>query len=174
MSMRDTVAAAIAVLLLLVALGMFATLQYYRRRRQENRLQHATLGRTIIAEVPSGNDLVLFSEDATRFFHGTLPIEKSEIHAVRLLINGAPLAAYRSASEAAPAAEAHHRSLPDLAGEETFRDRWDVDIETARRSVVVACGAIRDRVSQELARTIYEAVVRSMEVEDRASRGPTG
>ena len=38
------------------------------------------------------------------------------------------------------------------------RDRWDVAIETVDGPVLVECGAIRERVSQELARKIFDAV----------------
>jgi hypothetical protein len=43
------------------------------------------------------------------------------------------------------------------------RDRWDVAIETMVGTVLVACGAIRERVSQELARAVFEAVRRAIE-----------
>ena len=47
------------------------------------------------------------------------------------------------------------------------RDRWDVAIETdRRRDVVVECGAIRERVSQELARAVFDAVKRELERQD--------
>jgi hypothetical protein len=42
------------------------------------------------------------------------------------------------------------------------RDRWDVAIETADGAVMVECGAIRERVSQELARKIFDAVKRAL------------
>jgi len=38
-----------------------------------------------------------------------------------------------------------------------------VAIETVTGTALVECGAIRERVSQELARTIYEAVRREVE-----------
>ena len=38
------------------------------------------------------------------------------------------------------------------------RDRWDVAIETADGTALVECGAIRERVSQELARAVFDAV----------------
>lgn len=47
------------------------------------------------------------------------------------------------------------------------RDRWDVALETFGGTVLVECGAIRERVSQDLARTIFEAVKREMEARDR-------
>ena len=38
------------------------------------------------------------------------------------------------------------------------RDRWDVAIETVQGTILVECGAVRERVSQELARKIFDAV----------------
>jgi hypothetical protein len=38
-----------------------------------------------------------------------------------------------------------------------------VAIECVNGTVLVECGAIRERVSQELARTVYEAVRRDIE-----------
>ncbi len=46
------------------------------------------------------------------------------------------------------------------------RDRWDVAIETTEGTVLVECGAIRERVSQELARGVFDAVRRSVELRD--------
>ena len=89
------------------------------------------LGRTLIAEIPAEDDLVLFSEDATRFYYGDRSIDKDQIVAVRVLINGAPIAAYVSTrvdgAVAAPATSFEDRP------EGIARDRWDVAIETARR-----------------------------------------
>ena len=46
-------------------------LQHYIRQQAEQ-----AMGRTIIAEMPAGEDLVLFSEDATSFHYGDLIIAK--------------------------------------------------------------------------------------------------
>ena len=43
------------------------------------------------------------------------------------------------------------------------RDRWDVAIETASGTILVECGAVRERVSQELARRIFDAVKADVE-----------
>ena len=43
------------------------------------------------------------------------------------------------------------------------RDRWDVAIELVNGTVLVACGAIRERVSQELARAVFDAVKLDLE-----------
>ena len=49
------------------------------------------------------------------------------------------------------------------------RDRWDVAIETVNGMMLVECGAIRERVSQELARTVYDAVKGELERRDAAT-----
>src|SRR5438067_7204987 len=94
--MRDLAAAIVAMLLLLVAASLATTLQTLRRRRQRSRDGEAALGREIIAEIPADADLRLFSEDAVRFHYGDASIDKDLIVAVRVLINGAPIAAYES------------------------------------------------------------------------------
>ena len=38
------------------------------------------------------------------------------------------------------------------------RDRWDVAIDTTDTTLLIPCGAIRERISQELARRIFTAV----------------
>src|SRR5919199_2846603 len=94
--MRDLVAAIVAVVLLLAAASLATTLQMYRRRRQRAHDSERALGRTIVAEIPAGDDLVLVSEDAVRFHYGERSLDKDLIVAVRVLINGAPIAAYVS------------------------------------------------------------------------------
>ena len=160
-TLRNVIAAFVALALLFVAATLATTLQTYRRRRQRARDSEQALGRTIIAELPTSEDLVLFTQDASRFYYGEQSIDKDLIVAVRVLINGSPIAATLSP---------RHRSAPDLhptsfedRPEGIARDRWDVAIETLTGTTLVECGAIRERVSQELARTIYDAVRRDVE-----------
>ena len=163
--MRDAVAALVAIALLVSAASLATTLTAYRRRRQRKRDLDRMLGRTIIAEVPTADDLVIVSEDAERFYYGDLPIDKKAIVGVRLLINGAPLAAHRSRRLAgdSPARESETaQGFTDVV-EGIARDRWDVAIDTADGTTLVECGAVRERVSQELARTIFDAVKRDLD-----------
>lgn len=162
--MRDFIAALVAIVLLLVALSLATTLQAYRRRRQRSRDAEAALGRTIIAEIPGDADLRLFSEDAVRFHYGDQPIDKDLITAVRVLINGAPIAACESTRHGR-AASRQPTSFEDRP-EGIARDRWDVAIETLTGTTIVECGAIRERVSQELARSVFDAVKRDLERRD--------
>ena len=164
-TVRDVIAAIVALALLLVAASLATTLQFYRRRRQRTRDAERALGRTIIAEIPAADDLILFTEDADRFYYGEQSIDKDVIAAVRVLINGAPIAAYVSEAVAS-----HARVQPTRFEDRPdgiARDRWDVAIETIDGTTIVGCGAIRERVSQELARAVFDAVKRDLESRHR-------
>jgi hypothetical protein len=159
--MRDLVAFVVAILLLLVAFSLATTLTAYRRRRQRARDSERALGRTLIVEIPGEDDLVLFSEDNVRFYYGERSIDKDLIVAARVLINGSPIAAAvstRFASREQPQATSFEDRPEGIA-----RDRWDVAIEAVNGTTIVECGAIRERVSQELARAVFEAVRRDIE-----------
>ena len=113
-----------------------------------------------------------WSEDAVRFYYGERSIDKDIITAVRVLINGAPIAAYVSRRH--PHTEARQPTTFEDRVEGIARDRWDVAIESLDQTVIVECGAIRERVSQELARAVFEAVKRDLERRDHhsVSRAP--
>ena len=164
--MRDLVAAGVVVLLLLAALSMATTLRWRYRDRERIRRQLDAEGRTIVAEVPAAGGLEFFSEDAGAFYWSGRTIPKPAIRTARLLISGAPLATVRS------------RQAPDLAtaaaataedADPVERERWDVDIETAGGTVLVPCGSIRQQVSQDLARSIFDAVRRAVEAHDEGA-----
>jgi hypothetical protein len=163
--MRDVFAALVALFLLVVAASLGTTLQAFRRRRLRARDSERALGRTVIAEIPAKDDLVLFSEDAKRFHYGEQSVDKDLIVAVRVLINGAPIASGVSRRHAA-VVEREATSFDDRP-EGIARDRWDVAIETEAGVLLVPCGAIRERVSQELARAIFDAVKQEIERRDR-------
>jgi hypothetical protein len=150
---RDLVAALIALALLVFALLVGATLHFHRQRRERTSRAAREGGRTIIAELPQGSDLVYVTEDRDRLYVGDQPIEKASIRGVRLMVNGRVVShAGETRTEPAAAARA-------TADEEAFiRDRWDVLVDTASGTVTIACGAIRERISQDLARRIYDSV----------------
>lgn len=165
--MRDLVAAVVALVLTFVALGLMTTLQTYRRRLERRRASERALGRSIIAELPVASGLVLFSEDDARFYYGERSIDKDLIKAVRVLINDSPIAA--SVSSRWPSERAAHGLSFEDRPEGIARDRWDVAIESEQGQTLVECGAIREQVSQELARRIFDAVRKDMERRDRAA-----
>ena len=94
--MRDLFAAVAALVLLVVAASLGTTLTTFRRRRLRARDSERARGRVVVAEIPAGEDLRLFSEDAGRFHYGDESVDKDLIVAARVLINGSPIAAYVS------------------------------------------------------------------------------
>lgn len=162
--MRDLIAAVVAIVLLLAAASMATALRGYRRRRERLHDSERALGRAVLAEIPAGDDLVLVSEDAVRFHYGDQSIDKDVIAAVRVLVNGSPIAAYVSSRY--PAGTTRPATSFEDHPEGIARDRWDVAVETVAGTTLIACGAIRERVSQELARRIFEALKRDMERRD--------
>ena len=167
--MRDLIAWIAALALLALAASLATTLHHHRRRRQRARDSERSLGRRIVAELPTSEDLVLFSEDAVRFYYGDRPIDKDLILAVRVLINGAPIASAVSNRQTRTSLQP---TTFDDRPEGIERDRWDVAIETERGTVLVECGAIRERVSQELARKIFDVV--KAEIERRNHHSVSG
>ncbi|HEV3140399.1 MAG TPA: hypothetical protein VGY57_07795, partial [Vicinamibacterales bacterium] len=111
------------------------------------------------------------SADAARFYYGEQSIDKDLIVAVRVLINGSPIAAY--ASRRHPADDARQPTGFQDREEGIARDRWDVAIEAVNGTVLVQCGAIRERVSQELARAVFDAVKSDVErIDGKAGQRP--
>jgi hypothetical protein len=161
--MRDVVAFIVAVALLVVAASLATALRYAQVRRQRARDSERALGRAIVVELPAEDDLVIFSEDPVRFYYGERSIDKDLITGVRLLVNGAALASTygTNAPRVTDAASAEIRP-PEPVETGIIRDRWDVEIETETGRVTVECGAIRERVSQELGRAIFDAVSRAI------------
>ena len=159
--MRDVVAALVAFALIFFALSLLTTLHFYRKRHRKARDEEAARGRTIIVELPTDPELTLFTEDAEHFYFGATPIDKNEIMAVRVLINGSPIAAFVS-PRWTTAGEGQATAFEDRP-DGIARDRWDVAIETVNGPLLIECGAIRERVSQELARKIFDAVKADLE-----------
>ncbi len=162
--MRDLFAAVVALALLVVAASLGTTLTAFRRRRLRARDAERGRGRTVLAEIPADDDLRLFSEDEARFHYGEASVDKDQIVAARVLINGSPIAAYVSTRH--PVDTARQATSFEDRPEGIARDRWDVAIETVNGMMLVECGAIRERVSQELARTVFDAVKRDLERRD--------
>jgi len=164
---RDLAAAVVALALLVGAASLGTTLTMFRKRRRQTRDGEESQGRRVIAEIPAGDDLLLFTEDSQYFHYGKEAIDKDRIASVRVLINGVPIAVYVSTRHAG-GAPIQPTSFDDRP-EGIARDRWDVALERADGTTLVECGAIRERISQELARAIFDAVKRDLEQRDSAA-----
>jgi hypothetical protein len=164
--MRDVLAGLVAFGLLVIAASLGTTLTIYRKRRRRQREAQESLGRTIVAELPIADTLVLFSEDESAFYYDNDRIPKRDVAGARVLINGVTIASIRSRrTPANPTAAAPREAPPEIEDrpEGIARDRWDIVIETTSEPITVPCGDIRERVSQELARAVYAALKRAIE-----------
>ena len=161
-SMRDLVAGVVALGLFLFALGLISTLRFHRRARERERRALLAAGRRVVAEIPTPDGLALFAADDTHFYWRDRPVAKRDVGLVRILINGAPLATH-----AAPGCEPDDAGGVDPAAldrpEGIAHDRWDVVLGTDAGEVLVECGSVRERVSQELARAVFDAVKADIE-----------
>jgi hypothetical protein len=164
--MRDFVAAAMAFVLLVIAASLGTTLQMFRKQRRRARENERTLGRTIVAEIPAQDELALFTKDARQFHYGARSIDNDRIVGARILINGAVIASCTSGRRAIPDSARLTADAIDDRPEGIARDRWDVAIDSLDGTLVVECGAIRERVSQELARAVFDAVKEELERQD--------
>ena len=159
--MRDIVAAVVAVMLVFFALRLATSLTKDRRKRRRERVELEATGQSILAEIPTDTGMAFFTEDAAAFYFGRRAIDKTSIRAARVLINGAPIAA--SVRAGAATTDVVPRAIVEDRPEGLARDRWDVAIDTDDDTVLVPCGAIRERISQELARCIFAALKSTIE-----------
>src|SRR5579871_5860372 len=135
--MRDLIAAVLAFALLVIAASLATTLPVFRKQRRRARESERTQGRTIVAEIPAGDDLRLFTEDADAFHYGETTIAKDRIVASRILINGAVIAACASRRRAADGRDRIAADAIDDRPEGIARDRWDVAIDTLDGTLIV-------------------------------------
>ena len=159
--MRDVLFAALALFLLFVALRLATSLTGERRRRERQQRTIAASGQDILAEIPTSGGITFFTEDTEAFHYGDRRIAKDAIVAARVLINGAPIAT--SVAQGHADTRATPSDVVDDRPEGLSHDRWDVSIEAGDDTVLVECGTIRERVSQELARNVFGAVKGSIE-----------
>ena len=162
--MRELTAGLIAFGLFLFALGLMSTLRFHQRSRERELSKLLASGQTIVAEIPTRDSLELFTSDNDHFRWRENAISRKEIRLVKVLINGSPLASYISRRYKS-AESGDSGSFADRP-EGIAHDRWDVLIRTPAGDTLIECGSIRERVSQELARLVFDAVKADMTQRD--------
>ena len=162
--MRDFIAGLIALGLFLFALGLVSTLRFHQRARERERRKLEAAGRTVLAEVPHRDGLTLFVANDTHFYWGDTAIPQARIKLIRVLINGTPLASHQARRY--PSGDAGNSDSFTDRPEGIAHDRWDVLIRTDTTDILVECGSIRERVSQELARRVFDSVRADMDRRD--------
>tara|TARA_B100000949_G_C14024796_1_gene342869 strand:- start:56 stop:538 length:483 start_codon:yes stop_codon:yes gene_type:complete len=158
--MRDFVAVLVVFFLIAFALSMATSLQRYKRGHSRLRRAISDSGRSVVAEIPGDRGIQFFTEDARAFHWSDQMIPKNDIRAARVLISGAPISVCVSRRFPKPAPQPSNIVQSDLIE----RERWDVAIDLEDTTILVECGAIRERVSQELARQVFAAVKADIEL----------
>jgi hypothetical protein len=158
--MRDFVAVLVVFFLIAFALSMATSLQWYKRGHSRLRRAISDSGRSVVAEIPGDRGIQFFTEDATAFHWSDQMIPKNDIRAARVLISGVPISVCVSRRFSKPAPQPSNIDQSDFIE----RERWDVAIDLEDTTILVECGAIRERVSQELARQVFAAVKDDIEL----------
>ena len=167
--MRDLLAVGLVVLLVLLALSMATTLRW--RYRDHARIRGRRCARRAGASSPRCRSRTAWSSSArmperSTGRDGTIP-KARDSRAARLLISGAPLG-----DRPRPAAARSPKRRTGQPWPRSSASGGDVAIDTDTGRVLVECGSIRQQVSQELARSVFDAVKRAVEADDdSAPRG---
>ena len=152
-------AAALAFLALVVALFRFAMgLRAAKLARAAARAAAEAGGRRVVAEIPLPEGLVLFLEDDSGFYWGDRAVRKRDLVGGRMRLGAGVVASF--GGEAGGPAD----PPPEDAGE--GRERWDVVLRLRDgAAAVVPCGGVREGISREAARQVFDAVRRGAEQE---------
>ena len=154
--MRDFFAVILAIALAVFALSMATSLQWHRKSYTNLRQKIRRQGQSIIAEIPGNEGLNFFTADEKSFYWAGQTIRKDLIQAAHVLISGATISTSRSRRFSSQTSR--NFEISENQTNNFGRARWDVAIEMADQDIVVECGTIREHVSQDLAREIFEAI----------------
>lgn len=136
---------------LFVAFRFAMGLRWARLMREQALSEELKRGRRLIAEVPTpSGEIELFLEDESRFYWAGAELGKAGLVGARLLLNGAVMGECRRSGAELPAAEP-----PE---EYEGRERWEVATYTDQGSLTIQCGSLREGVSREAARDVFQAL----------------
>jgi hypothetical protein len=148
-------AAAVLLVFLWRAFRLAMGLRADRLHREQGRRAEEAQGRRVVAEIASRDgDLYLFVEAGDAFAWRDRRVAKPDLVGCRLLLNGAAMATAARPDAALPE--------PGLPEELEGRERWDVRLYTRDGLVDVPCGTLREGVSRDAARAVFEAVAASL------------
>lgn len=156
------VLAGIALLLLLWwAFRLAMGLRYAKLQREQARAREEGSGRHVVAELPLPEGVVLFVEEPGAFHWGGGSLAHGEVVGARLLLNSAVVAAASRAGAILPE--------PPAPEEDPGREHWEVIAYLCDGSArTIRCGSVREGVSRDAARAVFDALRRSLQTQPRA------
>jgi hypothetical protein len=127
-------------------------LRWARLTRERALSEELERGRRLVAEVPTpSGEIELFLEDESGFYWAGAELGKRDLLGARLLLNGAVMRECRR-----PGSELPEASTPE---EYEGRERWEVAAyRPGGDTTLIACGSLREGVSREAARDVFEAL----------------
>jgi hypothetical protein len=144
-------AAAALLLLLWWCFRLAMGLRWSKIEREEARRRELATGRRVVAELPLPEGVLFFVEDAAGFAWGEAHAPRHDVVGARLLLNSAVVSAASRAGVTLPE--------PPAPEEEPGREKWEVMAYLRDgRALAVRCGSVREGVSREAARAVFEAL----------------
>lgn len=145
--------AAAALVVFLWSLFRFAMgLRAAKSAREDERLAQEATGRHVVAELPLAEGVVLFLEDRDGFYWAGREVRKPRLRGARLFLNDAVMAA--ASRDDGPLPAVPPPNPDDYDGSERWSVRLHLDDGT---QADVPCGRLREGVSREAARQVFEA-----------------
>lgn len=146
--------AAVALVTFLWSLFRFAMgLRAARVAREDERRAQEVLGRRVRAELPLSEGVTLFLEDREGFYWSGRDVRKRSLRGVRLFLNDAVMATASRGEAPLPAVP------PPNPDDYDGSERWSVRVYLDDGAALdVPCGRLREGVSREAARQVFEAV----------------
>lgn len=149
-------AAAALVLLLWWAFRLAMGLRWSKIEREAARRRELETGRRVVAELPLPEGVVFFVEDDEALHWGVQSVPRPQVVGARLLLNSAVVSA-----AARPGALLPDPPAPE---DEPGREKWEVLAYLRDGSALaVRCGTVREGVSRDAARAVFDALRREVQ-----------
>ena len=144
-------AAAALVLLLWWAFRLAMGLRWSKIEREAARRREEETGRRVVAELPLPEGVVFFTADAQALHWGDQSIPRGALLGARLLLNSAVVSAAARAAAVLPE--------PPPPEDEPGREKWEVIAYLeGGRALTIRCGTVREGISRDAARAVFEAL----------------
>jgi hypothetical protein len=149
-------AAAALLLLLWWAFRLAMGLRWSKIERERARRREEETGRKVVAELPLPEGVLFFVEDERALHWGEHSVARADVAGARLLLNSAVVSAAAREGAALPA--------PPAPEEEPGREKWEVAVYLRDgRALTVRCGSVREGISRQAARAVFDALRREVQ-----------
>jgi hypothetical protein len=126
-------------------------LRWSKIEREAARRREEETGRRVVAELPLPEGVVFFAADARALHWGEQSIPREDVVGARLLLNSAVVSTAARAGATLPE--------PPAPEDEPGREKWEVVAYLrGARALTIRCGTVREGISRDAARAVFEAL----------------